>query len=133
MATIYKRTRRKPIPQGAEIIQRDGKRFAVWLDRGRRRRAPLADDGAAILDESSDYTIEYFNHRGRAGGWAAARPIRTRHNGSPISWRPRRWDAGAAWSIHPEQFGQEGRRPWWTTLRTSDLVGGKRRYPSARF
>ena len=58
MATIYKRTRRKPIPQDAEITQRDGKRFVVWFDRGRRRRAPLADD-----ERGHSRRVQRLHHR----------------------------------------------------------------------
>jgi len=39
---------------------------AVWRDgRGQKQRAPLSDDGEAIVVEAKYYTIEYFNHEGR--------------------------------------------------------------------
>ena len=66
MATIYKRTRREPIPQGAEIITtRKGDRIAVWTRGKQRRRAPLTPDGKAVLLESPGYTIEFFDHNGQ--------------------------------------------------------------------
>ncbi len=67
MATIYKRNRRRPIPDGAEIVTRTGKKYATWTDKRtkRQRRALLADDGKAILLEAADYTIEYFDHNGQ--------------------------------------------------------------------
>ena len=61
MATIYKRTRRKPIPKGAEIVESRGKRFAIWTSRRRRRKALLADDGQSVLMEDANYTVEWFN------------------------------------------------------------------------
>lgn len=64
MATIYKRTRKAPIPTGAEIIERRGERFAVWTIGKRKRRALLTPDGGAVLLESAGYTIEYYDHNG---------------------------------------------------------------------
>ena len=65
MATVYRRTRRKPIPQSAEVVESRGKRFAVWRSRGRRRRAALADDGQTVLVEDGNYTVEWFNWQGK--------------------------------------------------------------------
>ncbi len=67
MASVYKRSRRKPIPEDAEIVQRGGRRFAVWTDNRtkRRRRATLSDDGKAIIVQAGGYTIEWFDHDGR--------------------------------------------------------------------
>ena len=41
MATVYKRIRRKPVPEGAEIVESRGRRVAVWTSRSRKQRAPL--------------------------------------------------------------------------------------------
>ena len=39
----------KPLPAGAEVFTRKGRRFARWTDRkGRRREAPLSGDGTRI-------------------------------------------------------------------------------------
>ncbi len=67
MATVYKRTRRRSIPKGAEIGTRGGRKYATWTDKRtkRQRRAPLADDAQAILLEEAHYTIEYFDHDGQ--------------------------------------------------------------------
>ena len=74
MATVYKRTRRKPIPEGAEIVERRCRRYAVWTSRGRQHRAPLADDGAGVLIEADEYTIEYFDHNGKRRRVASGTP-----------------------------------------------------------
>ncbi len=66
MATIYKRVRRKPIPKGAKLWTFRGKQVAEWTDgRGEKQRAPVSEDGAAVLLESQLYTVEYFDHEGR--------------------------------------------------------------------
>jgi len=65
MATVYKRTRRKSIPQSADIVERRGKRFAVWESRNRRRRAPVTEDGQAVLVEDESYTVEWFTWQGK--------------------------------------------------------------------
>ena len=65
MATIYKRTRKAPVPPGSEIVTRKGQLFAVWNRGKRQRRAPLTADGKAVLLESPGYCIEYFDHNGQ--------------------------------------------------------------------
>ena len=82
MATVYKRTQRKPIPQGAEIVERRGERFAVWKDSTGRHSARLAKDGKAILLDRPGYIIKYFDENGkrckesvRAGDLETARQI----------------------------------------------------------
>lgn len=67
MATIYKPKRRWPIPEGAKIVTCKGRRFAVWNHpkNGRRQKAPLSDDGEAVLLEASGYVIQYFDADGR--------------------------------------------------------------------
>ena len=67
MASVFKRTRIKPIPAGAEIAEYRGKRVAVWTNRKtkRRQRAPLTEDGKRIAVEDAHYTIEYFDHEGQ--------------------------------------------------------------------
>ena len=64
MATVYKRTRTKPIPAGAEIVTQRGKRLAVWTDgkTGRKRKAPLNEDSDKILLEAGHYLIQYYDH-----------------------------------------------------------------------
>ena len=65
VATIYKANRRRPIPEGAEILESRGKRYAEWTDGNRRRRAPLSADGLSIVVEAAGYTIQYFDHNGQ--------------------------------------------------------------------
>jgi len=74
MATVYKRTRRKPIPEEAEIVDRKGRQYAVWTSRGRQHRAPVSDDGLAVLIEADEYTIEYFDHNGTRRRIASGTP-----------------------------------------------------------
>ena len=60
MPTLYKKTDRKPIPEGAEILTRKGVRHARWTDkRGRTRTEPLADDGTAVLVERGYWVFDY--------------------------------------------------------------------------
>jgi integrase len=65
VATIYKATRKRPIPKGAEILESRGKRFAKWTDGKRNRRAPLSADGLSIVVEAAGYSIQYFDHNGK--------------------------------------------------------------------
>ena len=66
MATIYKRSRLRPIPAGAEIIERNGERIAVWKHRSTKRtqRAPLNAAGTKVLIEAVGFEIEYMDHNG---------------------------------------------------------------------
>jgi hypothetical protein len=114
MATIYRRKRRKPIPDGADTITRKGQRFAVWTDAktGRKHKAPLSDDGAAILLELSGYTIQWFDHNGRrrkkavrCGDLDTARQIAADLERKAAKRREGLIDATQ------ERFAQEGRRP----------------------
>ena len=67
MATVYKRTRTKAIPDGAEIVTQRGKRLAVWPDgkTGRKRKAPLNEAGDKIIVESEHYLIQYYDENGQ--------------------------------------------------------------------
>jgi len=65
MATVYRRTQRKPIPEGAEIVEHKGRRFAVWTDSAGRHRARVSPDGKAILVERPGYEIQYFDENGQ--------------------------------------------------------------------
>jgi len=65
VASIYRRTRKKPIPAGAELVERRGKRFAVWQSRGRKRRAEVTPDGTAVLIPDPNYTVAWFDWQGK--------------------------------------------------------------------
>ena len=67
MASIFKRTRLRPIPDQAEIGRNGrGRGFARWRDgRGRLRRAPLNDSNDRIVVEDANYTISFFDHIGQ--------------------------------------------------------------------
>jgi integrase len=66
MASIFRRTYKRPIPSGAEIVTRKGQRFARWKDkRGRTRSAPLSEDGKQIVLEYSTWYVEYDGADGR--------------------------------------------------------------------
>ncbi len=65
MATVYKRTYKAALPEGAEIVTRKGERFAVWTTNGRRHRAPLTADGTRIVLQRAGYTIQYFDANGK--------------------------------------------------------------------
>ncbi len=59
MATIYKKTYARPIPEGATILTYRGRRCARWADRrGRTRTVPVTGDGARLcLEIGQRYTI----------------------------------------------------------------------------
>ncbi len=66
MATFFKRQTRKPIPEGAVLKTIRGKRVAEWKDKqGRTQRAPLSEDGQAILIESETWSALYFDENGK--------------------------------------------------------------------
>jgi integrase len=66
VATIYKRRRPYPIPEGAEPITYRGKPYVKWTDpeTAQTERAPLNAKGNRIIRENPFYTIEYFDHEG---------------------------------------------------------------------
>ena len=60
MATMYKKKYPIPMPDGAEIITRRGKRIVRWVDgRGRRRTAELTSDGERIYFVSDVWYARY--------------------------------------------------------------------------
>ena len=65
MAGVFKRTKKKPLPAGAQIKQRKGVLVAEWRDdSGKLRHAPLSKDGTGIRVESSTYTVQYYDEHG---------------------------------------------------------------------
>src|SRR5262245_49826523 len=69
MGTLYKQQFTKPLPEGAELVERRGEKLARWRDRhGRARQAPVTtgDDGnTRLLCESAVWSARYRDHDGR--------------------------------------------------------------------
>jgi len=65
MATIYRKKYPVPLPDGAEIITRRGKRLARWTSgKGQVRTAPLLEDGR-IMFVSDCWYVRYRDASGR--------------------------------------------------------------------
>ena len=97
MPTLYKKTDRKPIPAGAEILTRKGIRHARWTDkRGRTRTEPLAEDVAAVLVERGYWVFDYQGADGRAKGNKGYTDKEATRSRSPNGWSgPPPGEAGA--------------------------------------
>jgi integrase len=66
MASCFRRTYRKSIPDGAEIIDRRGVQMARWRDAHNRiHTAPLSEDKKSILIPARTWTIEYTSADGK--------------------------------------------------------------------
>lgn len=60
MASIFRKTYRRPVPPGATIGKKNGVAVARWTDgRGRQRTAPLSEGGACVVLEYAKWSIEY--------------------------------------------------------------------------
>ena len=116
MASIFRRTRSYPIPDGAEIVtDRKGQRFAKWTDRKtkRTRKEPLNADGDKVMVESGNYLIAYFDADGkrRTGQQRDARPGDGRTNRGAVGERERCPAEDAASSnAEQEQLADAGQR-----------------------
>ena len=65
MGSIFKRTRKRPIPNNAEVVTKRGKKLAQWTGKdGRKHKAPIDESGSHILAESRNYYIEYADEHG---------------------------------------------------------------------
>src|SRR5262245_32290312 len=58
MGTVYRKIVTKPIPEGAEILNRNGEEVARWKVRGKTRTAPVTAKGRIAI-ESSTFTAKY--------------------------------------------------------------------------
>ncbi len=73
MPSVFKRSKTKPLPAGAKVVERKAGPVAEWLDaRGNRRSAPLTEDRTGIRIEASTWTVQYVDEHGHpqrlAGG-----------------------------------------------------------------
>jgi integrase len=66
MASVFKPTYKRPVPDGADLVTRKGQRFARWKDKkGRTKSAPLSEDGKDIVLEYRCYYVAYEGADGR--------------------------------------------------------------------
>jgi integrase len=67
MASVIRRVKKMPMPEGARVVERKGERLAEWRDaNGKRRTAPLSKDGLGIRVESATYTVQFMDEHGHA-------------------------------------------------------------------
>ena len=60
MANVFRKTYKRALPEGAEVVTRRGKRMARWTDgRGRTQTAELSPDGQAVIVESPVWYARY--------------------------------------------------------------------------
>ena len=68
MGSVYRETYTKPIPAGAELFTRDGKRFARWKNsKGRKQVSPVTtgkDGSDRLVIESPTYVAKYRDGTG---------------------------------------------------------------------
>jgi integrase len=65
MASVFRRVKKMPLPEGARVIERKGEPVAEWRDaNGKRRTAPLSKDGKGIRVESATYTVQFMDEHG---------------------------------------------------------------------
>ncbi len=65
MASVFRRVKKMPLPEGAQVVERKGIRVAEWRDaNGRKRHAPLSKDGSGIRVESATYTVQFMDEHG---------------------------------------------------------------------
>jgi integrase len=68
VATVFRRTERRPIPKSAEVIVKGGQRLARWSVKGRTRSAPVersADGTECVVVKSGTWVAKYRDHTGR--------------------------------------------------------------------
>ncbi|MCA9198890.1 MAG: hypothetical protein KDA87_15185, partial [Planctomycetales bacterium] len=67
MASIFKKTYTKPVPQSATIESKGGKRVATWKHRGKNRKAEVTtgqDGSDRIIVEAKTWTAKYRDGNG---------------------------------------------------------------------
>lgn len=112
MASIFKPSYTKPIPPDAEIIHRDGQRFARFEDRtGTRRRVPLTKDGRKLRYQQRKWWIQYTDANGRVCRVAGfADKIATEQRAAQLERAVARCKAGII-DTHDELHAQHLQQP----------------------
>ena len=68
MGTVFKKTVTRPLPQGAELFNKQGQQFARWKpSKGRARTAKVTtgkDGSIRIVDEAGTYTAKFRDGQG---------------------------------------------------------------------
>ncbi|QEL17728.1 tyrosine-type recombinase/integrase [Limnoglobus roseus] len=64
MGFVFQQKTTRPLPPGAEIIEKNGSKFARYRVRGKVRTAPLSEDGTKIVTKSAMYHARYDNAEG---------------------------------------------------------------------
>jgi hypothetical protein len=64
MASLIRPTRPYPLPTAAEVVTRDGKRFVVLAESGRRVQYPLSRDGTKYLKPSKKWYGQFADAAG---------------------------------------------------------------------
>ena len=88
MGAVFKKTYTKAVPKGAEIITRNGERFAQWRVKGKKRTAPLTKGNCGedrVVLESPLYVAKYRDGTG---------VVRTVSTGCKDETTARQWLAG---------------------------------------
>jgi integrase len=66
VASVFRRTYKRAIPDGAETVIRQGKPHARWRDAHNRVRvAPLSEDGESIVLTARTFSIEFTDASGK--------------------------------------------------------------------
>ena len=67
MGNIFHKQTTRPMPPGASIVVKAGKRFARWDSKGKKFTAPITgtDDAPRIVTTSKAYSARFRDHTGR--------------------------------------------------------------------
>src|ERR1044071_1277653 len=67
MGSVFRKSYTKPLPQGAEIVEKKGQRFARWKVNGKLRQHPVtkgAGGADRVLIEGRTFYAKYRDHAG---------------------------------------------------------------------
>src|SRR5215470_9654877 len=94
MGSVFKKTVTKPLPAGADIVEKGGRRYARWKCKGKTRTAPLTEgrDGSPRISIVTEhYYARYRDHNGRdverikSGILTPVEEEMTRHQLAPLA------------------------------------------------